>query len=93
MNTTLNASPALSDAEIDGLCEGLTQNAARIRYLRSLGLTVNTKPNGRPLVMRAHAERVLAGEKVPAEAANDTPRQALQPNRAGLVQLFGPRAA
>lgn len=84
--------PTLTDPEIDALCEGLTQNAARIKYLRSLGLTVHAKPNGRPLVARAHAERVLAGDKLP-EAANDKPRQAPQPNRAGLLQLFGPRAA
>ena len=82
----------LSDAEIDALCEGLVQNAARIKYLRSLGLTVHVKPNGRPLVARAHAERVLSGEKV-ADSANDGQRQAPQPNRAGLVHFFGRRAA
>jgi len=87
-----HTSPALSDAEIDDLCEGLIRNAARVKYLRSLGLTVHTKPNGRPLVMRAHAERVLAGDKV-GDTVNETTRQAPQPNRAGLVQLFGPRAA
>ena len=85
-------SPTLTDAEVDHLCEGLVQNAARIKFLRSLGLTVHTKPNGRPLVMRAHAERVLAGDQLP-EAANDASRQAPQPNRAGLRLLFGPRAA
>lgn len=84
--------PTLTDAEIDALCDGLTQNAARVKFLRGLGLTVHTKPNGRPLVMRAHAERVLAGEPVP-EAANDATRQAPRPNRAALIQLYGPRAA
>jgi hypothetical protein len=85
--------PTLTDAEIDALCDGLTRNAARVKFLRGLGLTVHTKPNGRPLVMRAHAERVLAGEPVP-EAVNDaTRRQAPSPNRAALIQLYGPRAA
>lgn len=84
--------PTLTDAEIDALCDGLTQNAARVKFLRGLGLTVHTKPNGRPLVARAHAERVLAGEPVP-EAANDATRQAPRPNRAALIQLYGPRAA
>lgn len=84
--------PTLTDDEINTLCEGLVQNAARIKYLRSLGLTVHVKPNGRPLVARAHAERVLAGDQLP-EAANDAPRQTPQPNRAGLRLLFGPRAA
>lgn len=34
------------------------QNAAKIRYLRALGLTVERKPNGRPLVNRAHYDAV-----------------------------------
>lgn len=84
--------PDLTDAEVDGLCSGLRQNAAKARYLRELGLTVNTRPNGRPLVMRIHAEQVLAGQR-PASAANyaSTPRPA--PDRAALIQLFGRRAA
>lgn len=84
--------PDLSDQEVDALCEGLVQNAARIKYLRSLGLTVHVKPNGRPLVARSHAERVLAGDRV-AEAASPAARQVPQPDRAGLVHFFGRRAA
>lgn len=42
----------LTDSEIDAICAGLHQNAARIRYLRRLGLRVERKPNGRPLVAR-----------------------------------------
>lgn len=48
----------LTDAEIDNICDGYVQNAAKIRYLRSLGLTVERKPNGRPLVNRAHYNAV-----------------------------------
>jgi len=44
----------LSDQEIDNICDGLTQNAARIRHLKRLGLTVRQKPNGRPLVNRGY---------------------------------------
>lgn len=44
----------LEDDEIDNICDGFVQNAAKIRYLRSLGLNVDRKPNGRPLVNRAH---------------------------------------
>lgn len=88
--------PDLTDAEVDDLCSGLRQNAAKARYLRELGLTVNTRPNGRPLVMRAHAEQVLAGQS-PAPAANDTntdaPRSTPTPNRAALIQLFSRKAA
>jgi hypothetical protein len=48
----------LTDAEIDHICDGYVQNAAKIRYLRTLGLTVDRKPNGRPLVNRAHYDAV-----------------------------------
>lgn len=86
----------LTDQEIDALCEGLRQNAAKARYLRGLGLTVHTRPNGRPLVVRSHAERVLAGEQInpttPA-AANDSRSTSPATNRAALVALFGRRAA
>lgn len=51
----------LSDSEIDSICEGLVQNAAKVRYLRKLGLTVRQKPNGKPLVNRAHYDAVMLG--------------------------------
>jgi hypothetical protein len=85
--------PDLTDTEVDGLCTGLRQNAAKRRYLESLGLTVHTRPNGRPLVWRAHAEQVLSGNQPTSTAANDTPRAATQPNRAGLLLMFGRKAA
>ena len=50
-------SPDLSDLEIDSICAGLKQNAAKVRYLRALGLRVDRKPNGRPLVARSEWER------------------------------------
>lgn len=83
--------PWYTDKEIDDLCEGLHTNAAKVRHLRAQGLTVTQKPNGRPLVMRAHAEAVLAGLKqLPAvEAKPDKPT----PNRGALVALFGSRKA
>lgn len=87
--------PDLTDDEIDALCSGLRQNAAKARYLAQMGLHVERRPNGRPLVMRAHAEQVLAGLR---QAANDAPAsQKPQPaatgNRAGLELLFGRKAA
>lgn len=48
----------LTDEEIDNICDGYTQSAAKVRYLRGLGLTVERKPNGRPLVNRAHYDAV-----------------------------------
>jgi hypothetical protein len=51
--------PDLTDEQIDGICDGLTQAAAKIRHLQSLGLRVARRPNGRPLVARAEWERVF----------------------------------
>lgn len=48
----------LSDAEIDEICAGYRQNAAKVRFLQSLGLVVARKPNGRPLVNRRHYDTV-----------------------------------
>lgn len=61
--------PDLTDAEIDDICDGYTQNAAKCRFLRSLGLTVKRKPNGRPLVNRAHYIEVRSGPSAPAESS------------------------
>ena len=46
--------PWYTDQEIDDLCAGLCTSAAKVRHLRAQGLTVTQKPNGRPLVIRAH---------------------------------------
>jgi hypothetical protein len=55
-----------TDAEVDEMCDGLTQDAAKIRYLRRIGLRVDRKPNGRALAWRPepHPESVAepAGE-------------------------------
>lgn len=49
--------PILTDTEIQAICEPLTQGHAQIRYLRKLGVPVERKPNGRPLVRRVDWER------------------------------------
>jgi hypothetical protein len=54
----------LSDANIDFICAPLTQNAAMVRHLKRMGLVVRTKPNGRPLVNRAHYDAVTSGKTV-----------------------------
>lgn len=67
--------PDLTDAEVDEICAGLTQNAAKCRYLRSLGLRVERRPNGRPLVARAEWERRLVSQAVaPIDGAGNAPR-------------------
>lgn len=59
-------SAALTDDEIDALCAGLRQNAAKVRFLRRLGLRVERKPNGRPLVRRSDWDRQQAQNVAPA---------------------------
>ena len=85
--------PWYTDQEIDDLCEGLVNNAAKVRRLKSMGLTVMRKPNGRPLVMRAHAELILSGlPNAPAAAAPEA-KTGTQPNLAGLILQFQRRGA
>jgi len=86
----------LTDDEIDGICEGLGANshAAKCKRLASMGLIVNRKPNGRPLVVRSHAEAVLSGRAAleAQGAAPDSPRPAVG-DRAAVIALFSRKAA
>ncbi|MDP3579104.1 DUF4224 domain-containing protein [Methyloversatilis sp.] len=84
----------LTDAEISRICEPLVQAAAQVRYLRELGLTVTTKPNGRPLVVRSHAEAVLSGRPIDQLPAFDVERKSPGPNRERfLASIARDRAA
>jgi hypothetical protein len=84
----------LRQAEIDDLCHPLTQPAAQVRFLRASGLNVTVKPNGRPAVVRSHAEAVLSGRTLaaPAESSEQvekpeapaTPR----PNVEGFMKVI-----
>ncbi len=65
--------PDLTDAEIDMICDGLVQNHARAIYLERMGLTVRRKPNGKPLVNRAHYDAVMNGITQPARKAQRGP--------------------
>lgn len=49
----MNQPPYLTEDEIAGATEPLTQGAARINFFRRLGVKVGKKPNGQPLVWRA----------------------------------------
>lgn len=53
----------LTDYEIDNICAGLTQNAAKVKFLKRMGLVVRQKPNGRPLVCRSHYEMTTSGRR------------------------------
>lgn len=86
-------SPWVPDAVINGMCEGLTQDAAKVRYLRRLGLTVDTKPNGKPLVLNSNVEAIFGGHQEALDTSKEAVRQPVQPNRAGLVLQFGRNGA
>ena len=79
----------LTDAEIDAMCAGVTRNADKRRRLRAMGLIVNEKPNGRPLVVRSHAEAVLSGRAdVERSQAVDQPRPTTG-DTAAIIAIFG----
>jgi hypothetical protein len=61
----------LTDVEIDMICDGYKQSAAKVRYLQSIGLTVRRKPNGRPLINRTHYDAITGGGSQFAPAAVD----------------------
>lgn len=61
--------PDLTDAEVDQICAGLVQNAAKVRYLQALGLRVDRRPNGRPLVSRSEWYR-RNNSTTPSKPAN-----------------------
>lgn len=81
--------PWLSDLELSGLCDGLVAPSAQIRYLQRLGLLVQRKPNGRPLLLRSELERVLGAARhaQPGQQAQNQPA-GTQPNRAALMQVL-----
>jgi hypothetical protein len=68
--------PYLTDAEIAEICAPLRQGAAQIKLLRSWGVRVAVKPNGRPLVWRADVER----RPPEPPAGRDTVRASNEPN-------------
>lgn len=66
-----NLPPFLTDAEIAAICDPLVMPAAQRRYLARLGLLVQAKPSGRPLVARSEFERVLGASRFGAQQAQN----------------------
>ncbi len=79
----------LTDAEIAEICEPLKSSAAQKRFLKSLGVVVNEKPNGKPLVVRSHIEWVLSGRIGPSAPPAFDPRT--QPNVEGMIKFLSER--
>lgn len=69
--------PWFTDAEVDDLCAGLVQDAAKVRHLKRLGLKVDRKPNGKPLAWRPVAEPSQA-QNAPQQAGPADVVQSLQ---------------
>ena len=82
------ASILLTHEEIADMCAGLQSKAAQCRFLSSLGLHVERKPNGEPLVARSEFERVLGAARL--QSANDA-RPA--PNVVNLMEHLAKRRA
>ncbi|NRF70357.1 DUF4224 domain-containing protein [Aquincola sp. S2] len=60
------APPDLTRDEIAEICRPLQQGAAQVRFLRSLGLRVERRPDGSPLVNRQHYTAVRGAVIQPA---------------------------
>lgn len=58
--------PYFTDTEVDDMCAGLTQDAAKVRFLRRLGLRVDRKPNGKPLAWRPVPSADQAAQNAPS---------------------------
>ncbi len=80
--------PYLADDELRDICAPLTQPAAMVRALEGMGLIVKTKPNGRPMVGRAHFEQVMNGG-VPVP--QDRRGREQEPNLQALKEYFETR--
>lgn len=59
------SAPFLSDEELTQVCRGVTQNAARIRHLKRMGIPYRVRPDGSPLVWRWDSEKQQAPGKGP----------------------------
>lgn len=77
--------PWLSKEELDDMCFPLTSAAAQIRYLRREGLSVSTKPGGKPLLMRSELERVKGANRFDGQPAHTG---TARPNRAALMEVI-----
>jgi hypothetical protein len=82
----------LDDDEIDAMCAGVSLNAVKAKRLAAMGLIVNRKPNGRPLVVRAHAEAVLSGRPETTVAVHEAPTP-FQPDRDAFILKFRRKTA
>jgi len=81
----------LTDAEIREMVFPLTQPAAIVRWFKKQGFTVKVRPNGMPLVSRAHFDAMMTVGEVPKEETQFDP--ATMVDSAALIARFQKRAA
>lgn len=67
------ALPYLTDAEVAEICRPRRQGAAQIRYLQSIGVPVQRRADGTPLVWRRDVERPGASPAGATVAASNEP--------------------
>lgn len=85
----MNAGIALSPAELQDLTNGLTQPAAQLKALHSMGYVRAHRPRGGAVVLtRAHYLAVEEGRANAPQAQNET----AGPNIVGLQQWAAGRA-
>lgn len=63
--------PYLTDAEILGIVAPLRQPAAIVRWFRHEGFEVRVRPNGMPLISRAHFDAITSGPTATIQAPNN----------------------
>lgn len=86
--------PWYTDEEVDNLCEPLTQDAAKAKFLRKeYGLYVTRRRNGKVLLMRAHAEAVLGGAVAQGLASGELKREPKGPDEGALIDFLAARRA
>ncbi|HEF5787054.1 DUF4224 domain-containing protein [Burkholderia multivorans] len=78
--------PFLTDVELRRIAEPLRQPAAIMRWFKRAGFEVKKKPNGMPLVSRAHFEQVMCGRAVASDIDGGTAD--CSPDTAALLQRF-----
>lgn len=77
--------PYLTDDEIEEITEPLTQGAARRKFFQKLlGIEIDKKPNGQPLVWRSDWE---AGKRVRNAAASGAANDEQRSNGANFDAL------
>lgn len=86
-NPTTLLPPFLTDAELRRIADPLKQPAAITRWFQRSGFEVKRKPNGMPLVSRAHFEHVMCGHR-PGPAGDDGSDAAVSPDATALLKRF-----